>query len=120
VLLVDTSVWVEHFRHGVTTLARLLEEGRIACHPAVIGELACGSLAQRATTLDLLRRLPSALVATDAEALHFLDQHRLYGRGLGWTDVNLLAATALGHSRLWTLDQRLDLAARRLRLAFSP
>jgi predicted nucleic acid-binding protein len=117
-VLVDTSVWIEHFRHGVSGLASLLHDGRVASHPAVVGELACGTLRQRATTLDLLRRLPGALVATDDEALHFLDRHRLSGRGLGWTDLHLLAAAALSQFPLWSLDRRLDDAGRRLRLAF--
>jgi predicted nucleic acid-binding protein len=117
-VLVDTSVWIEHFRHGVAGLVSLLEAGRVASHPAVVGELACGTLRQRATTLDLLRRLPRALVATDDEALHFLDRHRLSGRGLGWTDVHLLAAAALSHCQIWSLDRQLDDAGRRLRLAF--
>jgi predicted nucleic acid-binding protein len=119
VVLVDTSLWIDHFRHGVTALARLLEDGRVASHPAVIGELACGTLRERATTLDLLRRLPRAVVASDEEALRFLDQHRLFGRGLGWTDVHLLASTALSQFQLWTVDRRLEEAGRRLRLAFS-
>jgi len=117
-VLVDTSVWIAHFRHGVAELARLLEDGRVASHPAVVGELACGTLRQRATTLDLLRRLPRALIATDDEALHFLDQHRLAGRGLGWTEVHLLAASALSRCQLWSLDRRLHDAGQRLRLAF--
>lgn len=119
-VLVDTSLWIEHLRHGVTTLATLLEDGRVASHPSVIGELACGTLHRRATTLDLMRRLPRALVATDDEALHVLERDRLLGRGLGWTDVHLLAAAALSHFQLWTADRRLHVAARRLRLAFSP
>ena len=118
-VLVDSSVWVDHFRRGEPALAELLESAHVACHPAVIGELACGTLRARSTTLDLLRRLPRALVATDDETLHFLDRHRLAGRGLGWVDVHLLAATALSHARLWTADRRLHDTARRLRLAFS-
>ena len=117
-VLVDTSVWIAHFRQGVAALARELEEGRVASHPAVIGELACGALRHRATTLDLLGRLPRAIVATDDEALRFLEHHRLFGQGLGWTDVHLLAATALSRCQLWTLDQRLLEAGRRLRLVF--
>jgi predicted nucleic acid-binding protein len=118
VVLVDTSLWITHLRHGVTALVRLLEDGRVATHPAVIGELACGSLRQRATTLELLQRLPRALVASDDEALHFVDHHGLFGRGLGWIDVHLLAASALSHFQLWTADRRLHDAGRRLRLVF--
>ncbi len=118
VVLVDTSVWIDHFRRGAPSLVDLLHAGAVACHPAVIGELACGTLRDRATTLDLVQRLPRAPGATDEEAMHFLERRRLAGRGLGWTDVHLLAAAALGDCRLWSSDQRLRDAARRLRLAF--
>jgi len=119
VVLVDTSLWIDHFRRGVPALVELLHAGHVTCHPAIIGELACGTLRERTPTLDLLRRLPRAVVATDDEAMHFLDRHRLFGRGLGWTDVHLLAAAALSHLQLWTADQRLHEAGRRLRLAFT-
>ena len=111
-------MWIEHFRHGLPALVRLLEAGQVQSHPAVVGELACGTLRQRATTLGLLHRLPRVLTATDDEALHFLERHHLSGLGLGWTDVHLLAATALGHGQLWTVDRQLHEAGRRLRLAF--
>ena len=117
-VLVDTSIWIDHFRRGSSILAGLLEDGLVATHPAVIGELACGTLRQRATTLDLLGRLPTAVAASDVEALRLLDAHRLFGRGLGWVDVHLLAAAALTPCRLWTADRSLDQAARRVRLAF--
>jgi len=119
VVLVDTSVWIEHFRHGSPMLVCLLNDGHVASHSAVIGELACGGLRRGTATLDLLRRLPRALAATDEEALHFLDRHRLSGRGLGWIDVQLLAAATLSHAQLWTVDRRRHEAGQRLRLAFS-
>ncbi|MEO6028524.1 MAG: PIN domain-containing protein [Candidatus Binatia bacterium] len=119
-VLVDTSVWIDHFRRGAPALADLLHEGRVACHPAVVGELACGVLRQRDTTLELLRHLPSAAAATDGEALRFLQDHRLFGRGLGWTDLHLLAAAAVSGYQLWTIDRRLEEAAQKLRLAFDP
>lgn len=119
-VLVDTSVWIDHFRRGVPVLAELLQESRVACHPAIVGELACGVLRQRDTTLALLCLLPSATAATDGEALRFLEDHRLFGRGLGWTDVHLLAAAAVSGYQLWTADRRLEEAAQKLRLAFEP
>lgn len=118
VVLVDTSVWIEHFRRGGTALGRLLDDGLVVTHPAVIGELACGTLRRRATTLELLRRLPTAVSANDDEVVRFLDHHRLFGRGLGWADVHLLAAATLTPCGLWTLDRPLGEAARRLRVAF--
>lgn len=115
-ILVDTSVWVDHFRRGNPRLGNLLEDGAALCHPFVSGELACGTLRDRATTLELFGALPVAAVATDVEALAFLEARRLMGRGLGYIDVHLLAAASLSGTRLWTLDKRLAEAARQLGL----
>ncbi len=107
-LLADTSVWVDHLRRGNRQLVVALERESVLTHPYVIGELACGNLSRRREVLDLLGRLPAAPVATHAEALAFVEQRRLMGRGIGYVDVHLLAATALAQSaRLWTLDARL-------------
>jgi len=117
VILVDTSVWVEHLRRGSERLAEQLREEAVLCHPFVVGELACGSLKNRQETLHLLRTLPQAPVARDEEALVFIETHRLAGAGLGWVDVHLLASAALGHASIWTLDRRMGEVARRLRLS---
>lgn len=117
-VLVDTPVWIEHFRGGVAELVALLDAGRVLAHPAVVGELSCGTLRRRATTLALMQQLPRAVVASDDEALLLLERHRLFGSGLGWTDVHLLAAAALSHCRLWTTDGRLAAAGKRLRVGF--
>jgi predicted nucleic acid-binding protein len=113
VILVDTSVWVEHLRTGSPRLRRLLEEGEVIVHPYVIGELACGSLARRAAVLGLLRALPRATVASEEEAHRLVDAHGLHGRGIGWSDVHLLASALLSGAGLWTLDRRLEREARR-------
>lgn len=115
-ILVDTSVWIDHFRRGNGRLVRLLEAEAVLCHPFVVGELACGNLGSRAATLELLRTLPMSAVATDDEALAFLEARRLMGRGLGYVELHLLAAAALGTAPLWTLDRRLASAARELQL----
>jgi len=117
-VLVDTSVWVDHFRRGNQQLVDLLEGGRVLCHPDVIGELACGSLHNRAEILELLNALPQATAVTFPEALAFLEAHRLYGRGLGWIDTQLLASARLSGCPLWTLDRRLATAAAEFELAF--
>ena len=117
-VLVDTSVWIDHFRRSLPALEHLLLAGTVVCHPTVIGELACGALRRRAGTLDLLRRLPRAVAAADEEALRFIEDHRLFGRGLGWADVHLLAAATLSGCPLWTLDRRLNEAGHRLRVAY--
>ena len=116
-ILVDTSVWVEHLRFGNADLARLLESGRVLTHPFIIGELALGSLRQRGIILAALHGLPQTLVASTAEVLHLIEQHDLFGNGIGYVDAHLLAAVRLMPGRtLWTLDKRLLVAANRLEL----
>ncbi len=110
-VLVDSSVWIEHFRHGQAGLAGRLAEGLVLMHPFVAGELACGNLKNRSAVLALLNSLPAAKVATHSEVLQFLDQHGMWGRGLGWIDVHLLASARLSNCLLWTLDKALARAA---------
>jgi len=118
VILVDTSVWIDHLRSGNPTLVSLLEEEQVATHPFVIGELACGTLRHRSQILTLLRVLPSTRVAEHDEVLQFVERHRLYGRRIGWIDAHLLASTMLSGTTLWTLDHPLRGAAGSLKLAF--
>jgi len=107
VILVDTSVWIDHLRRGDALLTHVLEIGLVLCHPFVIGELACGHLRQRTRVLGAMEVLPSAPVATHREALVFVERHALAGRGIGWVDAHLLASTALaGGTKLWTRDKR--------------
>lgn len=118
-VLVDTSVWVDHFRKGSSRLSVLLNEGQAVCHPFVVGELACGSLKQRAEVLRLLGTLRPARLAEHEEVLHFIDLHRLMGKGLGYIDVHLLASAYLTRIPLWTLDKRLDHAAALLGMQYA-
>jgi predicted nucleic acid-binding protein len=115
--LVDTSVWIDYLRRGDAALAAQLDAAQVCMHPFVLGELACGSLADRAQVLGLLAALPPAPACTDAEALYFIDQHRLMGRGIGYIDVNLLASARLHGAALWTRDKRLNAVATELGLA---
>ena len=110
-ILVDTSVWVEHLRHGLPRLATLLQEGEVMIHPWVIGELACGNLRKRSQVLELLQGLPAVTVASDAEVLLLIERDRLMGRGIGYVDAHLLASARLSHCRLWTQDRRLAAVA---------
>lgn len=120
-ILVDTSVWVDHLQRGNAALAERLAQGQVLGHPFVVGELALGSLKQRASILQSLQNLPAATAATDAEVLTFIATHTLHGMGIGYVDAHLLAATKLTPgSQLWTLDKRLLAAALQLHLAFSP
>ena len=107
-ILVDTSVWVEHFRSGSSGLEALLNEGQVACHPYVIGELACGNLKNRTGILSLLQELPRVIQADDDEILRFIEEHRLMGKGVGYVDIHLLASALLSRVTLWTADQRLQ------------
>ena len=119
-ILVDTSVWVDHLRRSDAQLAALLERGSVVMHPFVVGEIACGSLARRSTTLELLQELPAAAVAEHHELLGFVERHRLHGKGIGYVDVHLLMSTALTHgAKLWTRDQRLRTAAADLGCEFA-
>lgn len=117
-ILVDTSVWVDHLRRGDETLRRALEEGEVLVHPFVIGELACGNMRNRSEVLRLLEDLPRAREATHEEVMAMVDARRLMGVGIGYVDAHLLAAAALTPlTSLWTRDARLSRAARRLGLA---
>ncbi|MHB1544509.1 MAG: type II toxin-antitoxin system VapC family toxin [Gammaproteobacteria bacterium] len=118
-ILVDKSVWIDHLHAGDKRLARLLDSVQVMTHPFVVGELACGNLRNRAEMIRLLQNLPQTPVARDTEVLFFIEQHRLMGRGIGYIDAHLLAATALtGPIQLWTRDQRLTAVARDLKLAY--
>jgi predicted nucleic acid-binding protein len=115
-ILADTSVWIEHFRHGEPRLASGLRDGFVLMHPFVAGELACGNLKGRASLLADLATLPQAVVASHIETLRLLEDRRLWGQGLGWVDVHLLASALLSHCELWTFDAWLHKAAGELGL----
>ncbi len=115
-ILVDTSVWVDHLRRGNARLEALLGDGLVLVHPFVLGELALGRLKRRAEVLGLLGEMPRAEAASHDEALEFVDRHDLAGGGVGWVDVHLLVSAALTGASLWTLDRRLAAAAGRLAL----
>jgi predicted nucleic acid-binding protein len=112
VILVDTSIWVDHLRAGDPKLVALLQDGHVLAHPWVTGELALSHLARRSEILGLLHNLPQATVATDVEVLTLIDNQHLFGLGIGYVDAHLLAATMLTtDSRLWTRDKRLATVA---------
>lgn len=117
-ILVDSSVWIDHLRTGDDDLAALLNGSQVLMHPFVLGEMACGNLRNRKEVLVLLKDLPRSPVATDDEVLLFIERHALMGKGIGYVDAHLLAATALdSSSRLWTRDQRLRKVSGLLSLA---
>jgi hypothetical protein len=116
-ILVDTSVWISHLRHGDVELTRLLNAGQVLTHRFVIGELALGSLQNRNIVLTAMQNLPQATVASDEEVLHFIGSQELFGTGIGYIDAHLLAAVRLSAGALlWTRDKRLLAASVRLGL----
>jgi predicted nucleic acid-binding protein len=116
-ILVDTSVWVDHLSQGRPQLAELLDEAQVVCHPFVIGELARGNLRRRREILGLLAELPQARVAEHDELLYLIEQHRLFGQRLRCVDAHLLGSALLSSCHLWTADTALHPAARQLRVA---
>jgi predicted nucleic acid-binding protein len=117
VILVDSSVWIDHLRREEPVLVTLLHDAQILAHPFVIGELALGSLARRDLVLGALRDLPQAARAGDEEVFAFIDRYSLFGLGIGYIDAHLLAATRLSAAQLWTRDKRLRGVAQRLGIA---
>jgi predicted nucleic acid-binding protein len=118
--LVDTSVWVDHLRRGDPGLVDLLDRSAVVMHPFVVGEIACGSLRDRESILELLQDLPAALVADSDEVLQFIERHVLHGKGIGYVDAHLLASVALTEgATLWTRDLKLHRVAAALGCAFA-
>ncbi|WP_443969980.1 type II toxin-antitoxin system VapC family toxin [Sphingobium sp. CR28] len=119
-ILADSSVWVDHLRHGDARLSQDLEAGRVFTHPFVIGEIALGSLRQREVVLGLMGDLPIATIASDEEVQALIERQPLYSLGIGYVDAHLIAATMLTPGlRLWTRDRRLHELAARMGLASS-
>ena len=116
-MLVDTSVWIDHFHMRNTRLSRLLEAGQVWIHPFVIGELACGSHSQRRKVLMLLSALPAAPMAEHDQVMDFVETHCLFGKGLGWIDMHLLVSAQIVRLPFWSLDKRLSVVANELGLA---
>jgi predicted nucleic acid-binding protein len=114
VILVDTSIWIDHFRHGDAELRKIIENDRLLCHPVVIGELALGSLRDRDVIMAFLAAQPEALIASHDEVMVMIDQYSIFSMGIGYTDAHLLASLLIDcRSILWTRDKRLAAAAQK-------
>lgn len=116
-VIVDTSVWVSHFREGNTELANLLNSGEVVCHPFVVGELACGNLKNRKQILSLLQSIPMGISADHEEVLEFIERTQLMGKGLGYVDIHLIASAMLTGISLWTHDKKLEHVAKALHIS---
>ncbi len=117
-VLVDTPIWVSFLRKGNGRLKSLLREARVACHPLIVGELACGTLDNRTEFLTLLQTLPQVSTASEREVLHFIDHHRLSAAGVGLIDAHLMASARLSDLPLWTSEGKLRAAAGRMGIAY--
>ncbi len=117
-VLVDTSVWVAHLRTGNVGLGTLLSDAHVACHPFIIGELACGNLINRNEILSLLQALPMTAHADHEEVMRFIENYHLMGKGLGYVDMHLLSSALLTNIPLWTLDKRLNQASSSLGISY--
>jgi predicted nucleic acid-binding protein len=110
-ILVDTSVWIDHFRTANERLKSLLLDQQVLCHPFIVGELACGTLHRRGEIFANLSALPRSHLIEHEEVMSFLEAHRLYGQGIGWVDAHLLGSTVLTRCVIWTFDKPLRRAA---------
>ena len=119
-ILVDTSVWIDHFRSGDAHLSTLLDHGMVQTHDSIIGEIACGNLKNRQQTLYLLSCLPRCTTTSPEETLFFIGRHGLMGRGIGYIDASVLASAMLVQANLWSRDRRLMALATELGCAYSP
>ncbi|OGJ84882.1 MAG: hypothetical protein A2487_07340 [Candidatus Raymondbacteria bacterium RifOxyC12_full_50_8] len=117
-VLIDTSVWIDHFVHADQTLQNMLTENEAVIHPFVTGELACGNLKNRKEIFRLLNYLPSIQTITDEEYDFFIERHRLFETGLGFVDIHLLASALMSHCLIYTRDKILFVAANTLRIAY--
>lgn len=119
-VLVDTSVWVRHFREGDPDLKQLLNDGQVMCHPYIVVELACGNLKNTREIISLMQLLPSATLAHHEEVLQFIELNHRMGRGLGYVDVHLSASALLTGVPMWSYDKRLNEANEILGIRYDP
>lgn len=116
-ILVDSSVWIDHIHKPDAMLSSLLEDNHVSSHPFVIGELALGRIATRDKILALIKKLSQSPLAEDSEVLQLIESHKLYGKGLSYIDVHLLASALISSAALWTRDKALLAAAEKLGIA---
>lgn len=118
-ILVDTSVWVDHFRRNNPTLQAILLDGKAACHQLIIGELVCGNFKNRTEIIELLQSLPQVPQVSFDEYLYFVEKRNLFGKGIGYVDIHLLASAVISQTKIWTLDKRLQNQAVSLSMSYT-
>lgn len=119
-VIVDTSVWINHFNSSDLDLVVLLDNNRVLIHDFVLGEIACGSLRARTQKLELLNDLPKSAIADISEVLFFIEKNKLMSKGIGFVDTHLLASASISKCKVWTYDKRLQLAAEQLKVSYQP
>ena len=117
-ILVDTSVWIKHLRESDKNLIQLLEQGLVACHPFIIGELACGGIKNRHEIINRLNDLPSTDILDHYEIMEFIEYRKIMNKGIGYVDVHLLGSALVSEAPLWTLDKSLKKIANQLSIEY--
>ena len=117
-ILVDTSVWIKHLRESEKNLVRLLEQGLVACHPFIIGELACGGIKNRHEIISLLNDLPSTDILDHYDIMEFIEYRKIMNKGIGYVDVHLLGSALVTETPLWTFDKALKKIANQLSIGY--
>lgn len=118
-ILVDTCVWIHHFRQRNPLLSAMLEDGEVWCHPIIVGELSMGTLKDRRQTVIDLAKLNRPPIASFSETRQMVESRRLWGRGIQWNDANILASSVLGGIPLWTFDLRLKAISEEMGVNFT-
>ncbi len=118
-ILVDTSVWMEHFRKGNAQLEEILDNGDVMCHPFIIGELACGNMKNRKEILSLMKALPMSCKASHDEILELIERRKLMGKGLGFIDMHLIASAFLSNVYIWSFDKSLHKITAELKIDYT-
>ena len=117
-ILVDTSVWIKHLREGDQNLTQLLEQGLVACHPFIIGELACGGIKNRYEIITLLNDLPSTDLLDHSDIMEFIENRKIMNKGIGYIDVHLLGSALVSDTPIWTFDKALSKIAFQLSVGY--
>jgi predicted nucleic acid-binding protein len=117
-ILVDTSVWVKHLRENEKNLIRLLEQGLVACHPFIIGELACGGIKNRYEIISMLNDLPSTDILDHYDIMEFIEYRKIMNKGIGYVDVHLLASALVSETALWRFDKALRNISKQLSIQY--